>query len=563
MNNRQLAPAIQSIMRPVVKSLLLVVFFSFFINVLTMTLPLYMMQTYDRVIPTKHTETLVFLTLIALFAVLVYIGLETVRSRLLTGIGEWTASNIRNDVLWATMKSTSKGRDISNRPLQELDGIKSFLSSATFVALFDLPWLPLFIIIIWSINYVLGIAALLSICVMVGISALTNFTIRSHLQTIRGLDAKSDSFAQAAIQNTTSILAMRTWPQIFDSWSEKQNNKGNIKDILDGRIVFYSALTKGMRMIVQILILGLGAYLVVHDEITMGTIIAVSIMLGKALAPIDVLIGGWKQFGHTRNAVIYLNELLRMEPLPEDDGIKLPAPRGNILVQGMSAILPGSKQVLVSQINFNVPAGKAMAIIGPSGAGKSSLCKALLGYIPIVAGSVRLDGAEIADWRVEDLAPHIGYLPQKSEFMPGTIKENIARFHNAKDREIVEAAQLSGIHEIILSLPQGYNTELKPDGSPLSGGQQQRIGLARALFGKPRIIILDEPNSNMDAEGAFALNRAIKMAKSWGSTIIMVVHTSDMFEHADLVLAMNNGKADSFGPTQEVLARYSNMKKAV
>jgi len=557
----KISPAFEKVLKPLRSGFGQVLFFSLFLNLLVLTLPIYMMQVYDRVIPTRHLETLFFLTLIAIVAIAVYVVLEIMRARTLTRIAGWVGENLREETLLACMRARARGLDVGRRPLDEIEALRGTLAGAGVAALFDLPWLPVFVLIIWGIDYTLGVAALVAVLSMIGIAFVTDTVIRRRVQEARKCDAHANRFAQAAILNATSVIAMVMWPAVLKTWRKQNDDTQSIKTSLDDSIATFGAITKGVRFIIQISVLGLGAYLAVQGEITMGTIIAVSIMLGRALAPVDVLVGGWKQLGHTRDAVVYLNEFLRSST-STDAKISLPEPQGNICVRGLSSHLPGGGGALVSQVNFDLSAGESLAIIGPSGAGKSSLCKALLGYLPISGGTVRIDGADIRDWRAEDLAPFVGYLPQRAEFLPGTIRDNIARFQEeASDEDVVEAARLAHIHELILSLPKGYATKLGSDGAPLSGGQQQRIGLARALFQRPRILVLDEPNANMDGDGAAALMMALQKARQWSASVIMVVHTSGMLKGADKIMALRDGRVETYGPAKEVLAHLEPVKQ--
>ena len=439
------------------RALCQVAVFSLFINLLVLTLPLYMLQVFDRVVPTRHLETLIFLTVIAAVAVVAYAVLEAVRSRCLIRIGAWTANRLKPDILAACLRSAARGVDVGKRPLEEADALKAILASPVVAALFDLPWFPLFVAVIWVIHPVLGIAAVLASAIMVTITLLADRIARRHAQHARVAAAATDRYAAAAVQNSSIVAGMAMWPDVLRTWRRRGSAGEQHCAAVDDLNASLAATTKGVRLFVQIGILGLGAYFAVLGEITIGAIIATSIMLSRALAPIDAAVAGWKQLAHAREALRHIREFLNTGARLGAN-TALPPPQGDIAAQSATLVLPGTNRPLLNQISFSLKAGERMAIIGASGSGKSTLCKAILGYFPLAAGHIRIDGADISDWRAEDLAPYVGYLPQRAEFLPGTIKENIARFRETVDRTVIEAAQLAGVHDMILSLPMGYDT---------------------------------------------------------------------------------------------------------
>lgn len=545
-----------SLRRQVIPVILSLVFFSFLINILALTLPIYMMQVFDRVVPTQHLETLFYLTLIAGVAILVHGILDIIRSRILIRTGTWMSNIIKPKLLRACITSKASGLDVGSRPLEELDMLKAILAGPAATALFDIPWFPVFIAVIWLVHPVLGLAALGAALILLFLSGLSHFLMQRKTSYIRNLVQRGDRFGSAAIQGSSSILGMRMWPDILQAWKTLRSDPAEESGAQEEVIATFSAAIKSIRLFVQVSLLGIGAYLAVQGEITMGSVIAVSILSGRALAPVDILVSSWKQILHAREATHFLRQLLARNPELKM-ALQLPPPSGKLEVQNISVVTPGGSRLLLNQISFSLAAGDSLAIIGASGAGKSSLCKALIGYFQLANGHIRLDGADIGRWRDDDLSPHIGYLPQKVEFFPGSVKKNIARFQESPDHDVIEAAKLAGLHELILALPKGYETQIETDGSPLSGGQAQRIALARTLFRKPSLIVLDEPNANLDGAGAAALITALNAASDWGATLLIVAHRQDMLQGIGKILALRDGRIELFGPANLVLEKLA------
>ena len=549
-----IAPALRNELKKFSSVAVKVLLFSMVLNLLVLTVPIYMMQIYDRVIPTRHLETLLFLSLIAVGAIALYILLDTVRTHILIKVGHHLMLTLRSKVLFACVQSTAAGQSVGKRPVDELETVRICLSGGAFCALFDLPWLLLFVGIIWIVHPVLGIFSLLAVVVMAGITGISSIVVRNNIVSGRAADAQSDRFGSAIVENGSTVMSMALWPRAQDFW--KSLLVKGLKQKLPAELhsATFTALTKGSRTLIQIGALGIGAFLASKQEITPGSIIAVSLLLNRALAPVDALVNGWRQFGNAFQVSRQINNLLYNYPEPENK-ITLPTPRGNVRFEQVTYAAAGRKKAILSGISLHIPAGQVVAVVGASGSGKTTFCKTLLGYLPIKTGSIRIDGANLRDWNLEDLAPHVGYVSQRSEYLPGTVEQNIARFIPNRSGEVVEAAKLAGVHELILSLPQGYQTVLDKYGGPLSGGQQQRIALARAIIGKPRILVLDEPNANLDADGMIALCNILTAVKTWSTTVVMAVHNTALFTYADKILILEHGCVSAFDSRENILKR--------
>lgn len=558
-------PTVGAVMRRAQGALAVVGGFSLGLNLLMLTLPVYMIQVFDRVLPTRHGSTLVFLTIIAAGAVVTYGLLEMVRARMLGRIAGWAADHLKEDTLAAALRARGRGLDLGKRPLEELDMLRGLLAGPAVAALFDLPAVPLFIAVIWMLHPALGATALCAALGMAALAVAGNRVAQRRAAATRPAEAEADRLAGAMTGHAETVLALSLQATGLARWRSLSDGAAALRQQTDDLTAAQSALTRAVRLFVQIAMVGLGAWLAIHDALSMGAIPAVSILLGRALAPVDVLVGSWRQISHARTAVAMLDEVLRHTPPPAAplgfplDGsalacrgltVQAPSPPGGA---GKSA--PGGGRVLLRNVSFHLEPGETLAVVGPSGAGKTTLCRALSGVLPPLAGSVRFGGADLAQNRSGAAALAVGSLPQRLEFLPGSVRDTIARFsgdgagtQDAEDAAILRAAQRAGVHEAILALPEGYHTVLAADGAPLAAGHAQLVGLARALFGEPRLLVLDEPNMGLDGEGAAALTRALAEAKAWGATIILATHTPALVARADKVLSLRAGQAVSFGP---------------
>ncbi|TVS00486.1 MAG: type I secretion system permease/ATPase [Rhodospirillales bacterium] len=540
----------------------LLVLFSFCINILVLTSPIYMMQTYDRVLASGHQETLLFMTLIAGVAVLVMGLLEAVRSRILGRLGDWLEQKLAPDLIAASMRGALQGLAPNAQALRDLATVRGFIGGNGVNAGLDSPWTPIFITVIWLMHPMLGTIALAAAVVLLVTALIGEALARAPMQSAQKLAISNTHKADSALRNAEVFQAMGMLPGFLATWMRQCHRAIGLQREAGDRHAALTGFSKFFRLFVQILILGAGAYLVLRHELTPGGMIAASILLGRALAPVDQAIGAWKAFIAARDAWGRLSRLLTgLPPLPAV--MPLPAPKGAVACEQVVVQMAGRDQPTLAGVSFSLAPGEVLGILGPSAAGKSTLCRLLTGTWKPSRGHVRLDGADIFRWPAEQLGPFIGYLPQDVELFSGSIMENIARLAPEPDPQaVVDAAVTAGVHEIILRLPSGYETQIGEGGSVLSGGQRQRIGLARALYRRPRLIVLDEPSANLDTEGEAALNRAIVAAKGWGATVILVAHAPRILAPADKLLVLQDGQVRLFGPRDEVLAKLAGAPPA-
>jgi ATP-binding cassette subfamily C protein EexD len=537
-------------------------FFSMFINMLMLVPAFYMLQTYDRVVGSGSIPTLIMLTLVMILLMTTMGGLEWVRSRILVRVSAKLDLLLGKKLYDTSFKQAlySGGANTGAQPLSDLIGLRQFLTGNGLFAFFDAPWAPIYIAVMWLFHPYFGIVAIISVLVL-SIIAIANERLTSSLLSEANKESSSISqHTSKTLRNAEVIQSMGMLDDLRSKWREKNQVVLGLQGIASDRAGILTSLSKTIRLIVQSLILGLGAYLAIKHEITPGLMIAGSILLGRALAPIDQMIAVWKQFTVARTQYSRLNELL--EKLPkEEESMQLPSPEGLVSLEGVTVAPPGQRNAVISNISFNVSPGDVVGIIGPSAAGKSTLARAILGIWPAMGGKVRLDGADIFSWNRDELGPYIGYLPQDIELFEGSISENISRFGETDAEQIVAAAKAAGVHEMILKQPKGYDTHIGPSGGGLSGGQRQRIGLARAMYGNPRLIVLDEPNSNLDDAGEAALAAAIQNMKSDKATVFIISHRVSALSVTNKLIVMQNGQLAGFGPTQEVMQKLQQPKQ--
>jgi ATP-binding cassette subfamily C protein EexD len=529
--------------------------FSAAVNILMLTPIIYMMTVYDRVVASGSLSTLAMLTILMVCLLAAAGGFEWVRSMILISASNRVETLLRKRISDATFKRTllTGGMVANAQPLSDLTALRQFLTGNGLFAFFDAPWFPIYIGVMFMFHPLFGITGIISGLVMVAL-AYTNESATNNLLKEANLESNQASNRfQGSLRNAEVVAAMgmsedirKRQDALFDSVLQKQTTASKKAGLLSG-------ISKSFRLIVQSLLLGLGAYLALNQRISPGMMIAGSLLLGRALAPIDMLVGTWKGFSLARAQYARLRELLEHIPARADT-MSLPAPTGELTAEKVSVAPPGSQVLVVRGVTFELAPGEALGMVGPSASGKSTLARALLGIWPSHGGKVRLDGADIAAWSREELGPHLGYLPQDIELFDGTIADNICRFSDTEPGLIVAAAKLAGVHEMTLHLPKGYDTVIGGAGGMLSGGQRQRIGLARAVFGDPKLLILDEPNSNLDDQGEKELVEALRRIKTQGCTIVIITHRTMVLQCVDKILVMKEGAAVSFGPKDRVLA---------
>ena len=538
--------------------------FSLFINMLALVSPLYMLQVYDRVLSSRNLMTLLFLTIIAVFLCLVYGSLEGLRSRVLVRGGA-RFENVLRTPLFETTFAAMLGRKsgtVEAQPFRDADMVREFVTGSAMLAFFDLPWVPLFIAASFLLHPIFGWLAIGSGILTLIFTIINEYSTKKllHRATQASISAHAD--VSATLRNSEVMRAMGMTPGLKDRWAERRDEQIVWQAVASDRGSALMAGLKSFRQIVQVLILGVGGYLCLEGELSAGGIVAASIIVGRALAPIELAVSQWKVFQGARGAWGRLQDLFRQ--IPQNQlRMPLPAPKGDIRVEQIVAAAPGERTPILRGVSFQIEKGDALAVIGPSAAGKSSLIRVLLGVWPAHAGTVRFDGFEVNHWNPNDLGPHIGYLPQDVELFAGTVAQNIARFREAEHGDVISAAELAGVHEMVQHMPNGYDTQIGEGGHALSGGQRQRVGLARALFGKPAIVVLDEPNANLDSTGESALVAAIRYLKQAGSTVIFVTHKTNMLTLADKVLLMEQGAVRLYGERDEVFAKIFGGPKVV
>lgn len=539
------------------KSFIIVGFFSLFINILMLVPPLYMLQLYDRVLASRSEDTLIMLTLIVVFMFLIMALLEIVRSRVLVKVGNKLDSLLSQRVFDSVFELAQKypGK-ASSMPLNDLTQVRQFMTGNGLFAFFDAPWIIIYIAVLFMFHPIFGYFAIFAAIVLVALTIINEYSTKQKLAEANALSRSSSAFVDSNLRNAEIVHAMGMKESIRKIWEERYFGFLNAQNDASNSAGVFSNVSKSLRMLFQSLILGIGAYLAISMELTPGMMIAGSIIMGRALAPLDLIIGSWKGFSSARTSFQKLEGLL--EEFPKDkEYMQLPAPMGEVLLESAVVVPPGAQQPSLRGISMLIQKGDVVGIIGPSAAGKSSLARVILGLWPLAAGKARLDKADIYQWDKHDLGQYIGYLPQDIELFEGTISQNIARFGEVDSQKVVDAAQRAGVHEMILRLPEGYDTKIGAGGTTLSGGQRQRVGLARAIYNNPVLVVLDEPNSNLDDVGEVGLVNAINYLKQIGSTVVIITHRPSILQVTNKLAVIKQGALELYGNTNDVLAQLS------
>ena len=527
------------------------------VNILALTGSFYMLQVYDRVLSSRSVPTLIALSILALGLYFFQGILEVIRAQLLVRLGARVDRRLIHDAHEAALRLPLLGRRPSEaqQPIRDVDSIRSFLSGQGPIAILDLPWMPLYIAFIFLLHPVLGWVTIVGATILFTITLITERSTRAPAERLMRATARRIAIADASSRNAEVIRAMgfgeRAMRRFSEASAEHAETQQRLSDLTSG----FSAVSRVLRLIIQSALLGTGAYFTIRGEMSAGSIIACSIASSRAFAPIEIAIANWKGFVAARQSAKRLNAVFSSLGKPEEP-IELPTPTQTLRIENVTVAIPGTQRLVLKNLSLELKAGQALAVIGPSAAGKSCLARTLVGAWAPVKGTVRLDSAALEHWPAERVGAHIGYLPQDVELFDGTIKDNIARFEEDPDSQaIITAAQSAGVHEMILRLPDGYETNLGERGTALSAGQRQRIGLARALYKNPFLVVLDEPNSNLDSDGEEALSEAIKGVSARGGIVVVVAHRPGVLAAVDHVAVIGNGQLTAFGPRDEVLRK--------
>ncbi len=527
-----------------------------FINVLMLTGPLFMLQIYDRVLTSGSVPTLVALSVLALVLYGMYGFLEFVRSRLLVRVGRIVDETLRERVFdMVSYHALRQTAGVRTTPLTDLQTIRQFIQSNGPNAFLDMPWAPVYLAVIFLMHFVLGLASSIAAILLVVIAIITDRVTRAHAQAAQRAGNQASVISEECRMNVEATTVLGMLGAMRKRWQSAQDESLNSHMLASDRGGLLSSLSRTLRLIFQSMILAVGAYLAVGQEISPGTMIAASIIMSRALAPLEMAVAQWSQFQGFLRSWQRLTKLLQETP-PKPHRMELPKPKGRLTVENLAAYAPNAEKPLVGGISFDLPPGSGLGIIGPTGAGKSTLARALVNAWPFVRGQVRLDGATLDQWDPDVVGMSLGYLPQEVELFDGTIGQNIARFVPEPDPQaIVKAAQQANVHELVLRMNDGYNTRIGEGGLKLSAGQRQRIGLARALYGDPVLIVLDEPNANLDAEGETALVQSIAGARQRGATVIVIAHRPSAIAALDQLMVLREGRPVAYGPKEEVLKK--------
>lgn len=526
---------------------------SLFINVLMLTAPLYMMQVFDRVLASRSTETLFFISLIAAAALLTHGLLEFVRSMAFIRMASWIERQLGAEILSRSIAvALEHDKEPSVQGLRDINALRGFLTGPAIFPILDAPWSPIFLVVVFLLHPWLGLLALAGAVTLFILALCNEIASRRLLNDSEGASMRAVRRAEAAVRNADVIGAMGMLPNVVGRWTQDSAAALVLQTTASARSGAITAASKFLRLVLQIAVLGLGAYLVILNELGPGSMIAASILMARALAPVEMAIGSWRTAVGAREAYARIGRLLD-GVIAAEPGIDLPRPKGLLTAENVLFAYPSAEQPAIKNVSFDVQPGELLGLIGPTASGKSTLASLLVGNLAPRAGHIRLDGMEMSHWDSSDRGRHVGYLPQDVELFAGTVRENIARMGEGDSESVIAAATLAGVHDMILHLPAAYDTEIGEGGAALSGGQRQRIALARAVYGEPSVIVLDEPNASLDNEGDVALMAAIAALKAKGTTIILIAHRPSLLRGVDKVLILEDGAVRLFGPPDDVI----------
>jgi ATP-binding cassette, subfamily C, bacterial len=535
------------------RNLAVVMVFTVASNILVLAIPIYLFQISDRILTSRSIDTLVMLTAVIVGAVVLQAMFDAVRRFILMRTSVEVAAQLGSPVLGAAARASLHGNGREYQTLGDLQQVRSFLVSRTLISFLDAPIAPIFVLAVFLIHPHLGFIVVITAILLLVFTLLNQRATSAPFAEANQAQVKANLHLESMSRNSQIINALAMIPEAVQIWGRDTASSLKAQVVAQDRNIIFTAMSKGSRLLTQVAMLGWGAYLAIEGEVTGGMVIAASIIAGRALQPIEGAIEGWNQYSQSRQAYARVTALLKASPL-NFERLNLPRPEGRLDVERLLYVPQGTKRVVLNGINFALSPGDSLAVIGNSGAGKTTLGKMLVGSILPTSGNVRLDLMDLRNWDQRQFGENIGYLPQDVQLFPGTIKANIARMRDdATDAQIYEAAVLADVHEMIANLPHGYETMVAADGTPLSGGQKQRIALARAFFGNPRLVVLDEPNSNLDSAGDTALLRALGHAKQNGITVITITQRPALLEHVDKILLLVNGTVALFGRRQDVV----------
>lgn len=568
MSSRFAAKSRTSIQSPLLKVLLesrsawwAVFVFSMAINLLMLAPTLYMMQVSDRVVTSRNMMTLVVLTVIAIGAMVIMGALEWTRSRIMVRIGVRLDRELAPRLVTLSHRYSIEAATEGNRLMSDLSLLRNFITGYGMLAALDAPWVPIYFLVTLMLHPWLAVIVFLGSLAIVILTLITEKITRGPLERANASAAEAVRFASNNLRHSEVIEAMGMLPAMLHRWQSKQNRHLFEQARASDRAGLTTAASKFVRYTNQSLAMGVGGLLFVQADASPGVIFAASLLSSRIMQPIEQLIAAWSQWGSASQAWSRIDEALKRTERP-DTGISLPAPKGEVVLEGVFGGPPGASSAFVQNITLKIPAGASVAVVGASASGKSSLMRLIAGVWPPFVGTVRIDGADVLTWPRDKLGPYIGYLPQDVELIEGTVAENIARLGEIDSERVIAAAQAAGVHEMVLQLPNGYGTQVGPNGAFLSGGQRQRIALARAMYGDPPLLLLDEPNANLDDAGEMALDVALKNAKARGQTVLIVSHRPIAIRNAELLLVMQAGQVSVYGPRELVLSKLANAAEA-